>query len=109
MADSGTGGGGVLSGTVGTDKTTYSRGQTVYMSALVKRDGVALKGASVSFRITLPNGGSTVLSAISATDGYARASYRIGKGKSSIGGYGVGATATSGGTTASASTAFSVK
>ena len=105
--DSGTGG--TLTETVGTDKAIYSRGQTVYMSALVKRDGVAVKGAGVSFRIAQPNGGSTVLSATSATDGYARASYRLSRGKSAVGNYALRADATSSGSSATATGSFSVR
>lgn len=104
--DPGTGGG-ALTETVGTDKSSYSPGQTVYMSALVKRDGVAVQGASVSFTVVLPNGGSSVLNATSANDGHARASYRIGKGNST-GTYSVRAVASSGGGSATASTTFTV-
>jgi hypothetical protein len=107
--DSNTGDTGTLTESVGTDKATYSRGQTVYMSALVKRDGVAVKGASVSFRITQPNGSTTVLSATSATDGYARASYRLSKGKSAVGTYALRADATSSGDSATASAGFRVQ
>lgn len=105
----GTGDGGVMTGAVGTDKDTYARGQTAYLSAIVKRDGVPLRGASVSFRVVLPTGGTTVLSATTATDGYARASYRIGKGKSASGRYSMRAVATSGGDSiTTASTVFTV-
>jgi hypothetical protein len=99
---------GTLSETVGTDKTSYLRGQTVYMSALVRNNGVAVNGASVSFRITASNGSVTSVAATSGSDGYARATYRLGKGKGAIGGYALRADASSGGSTASASTGFSV-
>ena len=66
--------GGTLSETVATDKTAYLRGETVRMSALVKNDGVAVAGASVKFSVTLPSGSTTVISATSGSDGYARAS-----------------------------------
>ncbi len=100
-------GSGTLTETVGTDKTSYLRGQTVYMSALVKNNGVAVNGASVKFNITL-NGSVTVVSATSGSDGYARATYRLSKGKGAIGNYALRADATSGGKTATASTSFSV-
>jgi hypothetical protein len=98
---------GTLTETVGTDKTSYLRGQTVYMSALVKNNGVAVNGASVKFNVTLM-GNVTVLSAITGSDGYARATYKLGKGKGSVGGYSLRADATSGGETATASTSFNV-
>ena len=98
---------GTLTETVGTDKTSYLRGQTVHMSALVKNNGVAVSGASVKFNVTL-NGTVTVVSATSGSDGYARATYRLGKGKGAIGSYALRADATSGSNTATASTSFSV-
>jgi hypothetical protein len=94
--------------TVGTDKTAYLRGQTVYMSAHVLRSGVAVSGASVRFNITLPGGSVTVVSATSGSDGYARGTYRTAKGKGAIGAYRLRADATSGSSTATASTGFSV-
>lgn len=99
---------GTLTETVGTDKTSYVRGQTVYMSALVKNNGVAVSGATVSFNVTASNGIVTVSNATSGSDGYARSSYRLGKGKAAIGNYVVRADASSGGDTASASANFSV-
>ena len=99
---------GTLTGTVGTDKTSYVRGQTVYMSALVRNNGTPVNGASVSFRLTTPGGGSVVLNAISGSDGYARGTYKLGKGKAAIGTYTVRADASSGSSTATASTNFGV-
>lgn len=98
--------GGTLSNAVGTDKSTYARGETVSLSALVKRDGTAVPGAAVKFTVTLPGGATALLSATSAADGFARASYKLGKGKGAAGGYGVRADATLGGSTASATTSF---
>lgn len=99
---------GTLTGTVGTDKTSYMRGDTVYMSALVKNNGVAVSGASVSFNITRSNGSVTVLNATSGSDGYARSTYKVGKGKGAIGNYTLRADTSSGGSTATASSNFSV-
>ena len=101
-------GSGTLTETVGTDKTSYLRGQTVYMSALVRNNGVAVNGASVKFNVTAPGGSVMVLTAESGSDGYARADYKLGKGKGAIGSYAVRADATSGGNSASANTSFSV-
>ena len=100
--------GGTLSNAVGTDKAAYARGDTAYFSALVKRDGVAVSGASVKFTVTLPNGATTLLSASSGADGFARASYKVGKGKGATGGYGVRADASLAGGSASATTSFNV-
>lgn len=102
------GGGTSLTGTVGTDKPSYVRGETVYMSALVKNNGVPVSGASVKFMVTGPNGGSTLLSAVSGSDGYARTTYRLGKGKGAVGGYALRADATSGGGSTTANSTFSV-
>jgi Predicted membrane protein len=96
-----------ITGTVGTDKTSYRRGQTVYMSARVLSGGVAVNGASVKFTVTLPTGASAVLSATSGSDGYARNAYKLGKAKSAIGSYTLRADASSGGSTATSNTAFS--
>jgi hypothetical protein len=99
----------VLSTSVGTDKTAYSRGESVYLSARVLDNGTPLAGASVRFNITLPGGASSVLSASSGADGYARSSYKLGKGKAVLGSYQVRADASSGGASASAGSAFSVR
>jgi hypothetical protein len=99
----------VLSASVGTDKTAYSRGDTVYLSSRVLDNGVAVAGASVRFSITLPNGAGSVLTASSGADGYARASYKLGKGKTATGSYQVWADASSGGASVSAGSAFSVR
>lgn len=99
---------GTLSEGVGTDKTAYLRGETVRMSALVKRNGVPLAGARVSFVVASPTGASTV-TATTGTDGYARGTYRTGKAKSAIGSYTLRADASSDGATVSATTSFSVR
>jgi hypothetical protein len=98
-----------LSESVGTNKTSYLRGETVAMSALTLSNGAPVAGASVKFTLSTPGGGTTVLNATSGSDGYARTSYKVGKSKSSIGSYGIRADASSGGGSASASTAFSAK
>ena len=99
---------GTLTETVGTDRTSYLRGQTVYMSALVKNNGVAVNGATVKFNVTLSNGSVAVVTATSGSDGYARSTYGLGKGKGAIGNYALRADATSGGSSASANASFSV-
>jgi hypothetical protein len=99
----------VLSASVGTDKTAYARGETVYLSSRVLDNGVAIAGASVRFNITLPGGASSVLTASSGADGYARTNYKLGKGKAVVGSYQIRADASSGGANVSAGNAFSVR
>jgi len=94
-----------LSESVATDKPSYLRGESVRMSAIVKRDGVAIAGVAVRFTVTLPGGGATALSAMTGADGFARATYKLGKGKSALGAYGLRADAG----TATAATSFSVR
>lgn len=98
-----------LSETVGTDKTSYLRGESVAMSARVSSNGVAIAGAAVRFTVGLPSGGSSVLTATSGSDGYARVVFKTGKGKSATGQYQLRADATRDGASATASTAFSVR
>ena len=77
------------------------------MSALVRNNGVAVNGASVKFNVTAPSGGVMVLTAVSGSDGYARSTYKISKGKGATGNYALRADATSGSNTASATASFS--
>jgi len=98
-----------LTETVGTDKTSYLRAETVYMSARVLGNGAPVSGASVRFTVTLPNGSSSVLNATSGIDGYGRATLKLGKTKAAIGGYQLRADASSGSASASASSGFSVR
>ena len=100
---------GVLTESVGTDKTLYVRGETVHASALVKRDGVVASGVSVVFTETLPGGATATMSATSGSDGYARATYRTVKGKGAVGAYGLRGVATSNGASANATSSFTVK
>jgi hypothetical protein len=98
-----------LSETVGSDKPTYVKGDTVRLTARVTANGVAVSGAAVSFRITKANGSVTTLSATSDASGAAVASTRLNARKDPAGSYAVTATASSQGRTASASTGFTVQ
>ena len=100
--------GGTLTSAVGTDKASYKRGETVRMSALVKRGGVAVAGAGVRFTVTLPSGATRTLTATTGSDGYARAAYRTDKGKRAVGRYGLRADASLDGGAASATDGFEV-
>lgn len=99
---------GTLTGIVGTNKATYVRAEIVSLIALVKNNGVPVNGASVKFSVTLPNGSIAVVNATSGSDGYARSTYTLGKGKGAIGNYKLRADATSGSNTATANTTFNV-
>jgi hypothetical protein len=98
-----------LTESVGTDQSTYVRGATVYMSARVLSGGVPLAGAGVRFTVTASNGGTTLRSATSGSDGYARSTMKLGKGKTAIGRYDLRADAGNGNASATASTTFSVR
>jgi hypothetical protein len=98
---------GVLTDSIATDKTSYLRGETAYISTLVKSDGVPVSGASVTFTITTPTGSSVLVVATTGSDGMARTSYRIGKGKAAMGSYVARATAVKDAVNASSNTAFS--
>lgn len=97
-----------LTTSVGTDKTQYAKGATVYMTALVKQNGVAIGSANVNFDITLPSGAKATVRAVSGTDGHARATYKLGKAKTAAGHYGVAANATLDKSAATATSAFDV-
>ena len=62
----------------------------------------------MTFTVGAPSAATTV-TATTGADGYARGSYRIGKGKSAIGSYSLRADASSNGASASANSAFSVR
>ncbi|GHA74704.1 NEW3 domain-containing protein [Cognatilysobacter bugurensis] len=102
--------GDILTNSVVTNKTTYSAGQTVSMTARVLKDGKPVSGAAVRFGALKPDGISEiVLKGTSNSQGYAKASFVSGTGLSSIGTYKLRTTATIGELSASGSTTFSVK
>lgn len=98
-----------LTGSIGTSKTSYVRGETVAMSMLVKRDGVPVAGAAVRFTVASPSGTTSTYNATTGSDGYARASFKLGKAKSLIGTWSVQGEASKDGATVVASTGFSVR
>jgi hypothetical protein len=97
-----------LTETLGTNKTAYAGGETMTMSAKVLKAGLPVSGATVKFSMTKPNGIVIVLSATSGSDGYARQSFTLGTGSSSLGQCALRADATSGTSTATASSTFTV-
>jgi hypothetical protein len=99
----------VLTEALSTDKTSYTRGSTVYVTSRVLKAGVAVSGASVKFTAVKPNGIDVIGSTVTTdANGYARWSYVSSKGRSSIGTYKLSAVATSGTLTVTANTTFQV-
>jgi hypothetical protein len=93
---------------VSTNQAAYRAGQTVKISAYVTLSGAALSGASVSFTIFEPNG--AIVSGISTTSSTGTAAYAMKLGrKSPSGNYAVKAMATSGGSSGSNTTTFTVR
>ena len=94
---------------LGTNKTTYVKGETVYISVRVLRDGVPVTGGDVRTAVTLPNGSATNLAGVSGADGYVRHTLKLSKAKSAVGSYALRTSATASGATASATGGFSVR
>lgn len=98
-----------ISTTLGTDRTSYSAGQTVYLSAKVSSDLVPVPGAAVRFTVDPPNAAPYVIDAISDAEGFARARYRTSKSKRTLGDYGARADVRHGDASASAVATFVVR
>lgn len=64
---------------VSTDKSTYSRGNTVSITARLTASTTVISGVGVTFTITKPNGSVVVQNATTGTDGSARVSWRSRK------------------------------
>lgn len=98
----------VLSGGVVTNKVDYARGEVVYMAALVKRNGVPLRGASVKLTLVRPNGTTWVRTLTTGSDGFVRSQYRAGTKASDVGGYYLYAVTNYGGATLNERNRFNV-
>ena len=96
-----------LTESVATDKTSYLRGETVYMSARVLQGGQPARGVRVVFTVTKPNGAVVNRKATSGSDGYARNALSLGR-RTATGTYQLLAVATSGSTQATANASFVV-
>jgi hypothetical protein len=94
--------------TVVTDKSTYAPGQTVRMTTTVKTNGMPVPGANVTFAVSGASGALATQTATTDASGVAVSKYRIGR-KVSPGSYQAAANATSGGTSGSGATSFSVE
>ena len=97
-----------LTTTLTTDRATYSSRGSVQIAGQLSNYGVAVAGIPVTFTLARPGGSTRTLTATSGSDGYARSTYKTGKSKAAIGQYTLRAVATSGSSTATASTGFSV-
>jgi M6 family metalloprotease-like protein len=94
--------------TVATDRPSYSPSQTVTITARVTDGGVAVAGATVSFRVTKPNGTLVTGSGTTGTDGAVAWKLRL-KRQDPIGSYQASATMADGAPPSSATTAFVVQ
>jgi uncharacterized protein YfaS (alpha-2-macroglobulin family) len=94
--------------TVTTDQASYTRGQSVSITAKVTAGGSPIANAPVSFTVTKPNGAVVTASGTTATDGAAVYNLRLRK-QDPLGTYQAGAVATKNGTSGSAATTFTVK
>ena len=94
--------------TVVSNKSTYIGGETVTLTASVLKNSAAASGATVAFRVTAPNGRTTLVNATTNSSGNATATMVIARRKSSIGGYNVSAQATLGSLSTNATSKFRV-
>lgn len=97
----------VLSISVGTDKLSYSAGNTVSMTANVMLGGVAASGLNVTFSISDPNGKIITGSATTGSNGNAIYKYKLSR-KPAKGIYNVKANVSSGTQSASGTASFTV-
>jgi len=92
---------------VSTDRPSYTRGQTIYISATLTSGGYPLVNASVSFTISKSNGAVVNRSATTGSDGIALYPFRLRK-QDPLGTYQVTAATTDNGMSASAIDTFTV-
>ena len=92
---------------VGSNKTSYMRGEMAYLTARMLSDGQPVAGAQVSFTISGPMG-SKVLTTTTDSDGYARGTYAINRSGNARGSYTLKADMSFQGTSKSATSTFSV-
>jgi len=97
-----------ISVSVSTDKASYSRNQSVTITATVNSSGLPVSGASVNFTLTKADGSLVSGSATTASNGAAVYKYRV-KPKAPVGTYQVNANASLSGISGSATTSFVVQ
>lgn len=93
---------------VSTNQASYTRSQTVAVTATVNSGGSPVANASVSFTITKPNGAVVTATGTTGTDGTAVYKLRLRK-QDPIGTYQAGAAATANGMSGSGATSFTVQ
>jgi uncharacterized protein YfaS (alpha-2-macroglobulin family) len=93
---------------VATNKTVYARNDTVRMTASVSAGGLPIANAAVSFTLVKADGTQVTQSASTDSSGVATSSYRLSR-KDAAGAWQVRANASRSGSTASASSAFTVQ
>jgi len=97
-----------LSVAVSTDRSTYSRKQTVTMTGTVRANGSPVQGASVSFTMTKSNGSTVTQSAMTSSNGSASVRFQLRK-PDPTGMYQGRGASTMNGVSGSATTNFSVQ
>ncbi len=94
--------------TVSTDQPSYTRSQTVSITATVHSGGSPVAKAAVTFTVTKPTGAVVTGTATTGTDGTAVYKLRL-KQQDPVGMYQVGVVATNGALSGSATTTFAVQ
>jgi hypothetical protein len=94
--------------TVSTDRPTYTRNQSVSITATVRSGGSPVANAAVSFTVTKANGALVTATASTGTNGTAVYKLRLGR-QDPTGLYQAGAVATKSGMSISATTNFMVQ
>jgi uncharacterized membrane protein len=97
-----------LNVTVSTDKASYTRSQTVYVTSVVSSNGSPVANASVTFTIKKSNGTAVTGTATTGTNGSAVFKYRFKK-NDPVGTYQANAVANMNGVSGSATTSFTVQ
>jgi len=97
-----------ISVSVSTDKSSYSSNQTVLVTVTVVSGSSPDSGASLSVTINPPKGGAMSVSGTTGSNGIATVTYTLKK-RAMSGTYQVQTTASSGASSASASTTFAVQ
>jgi len=94
---------------VSTDRSSYTRSQTVVVTSSVSNAGSPVSGAVVTFTLTKANGAVVTATAATAADGSAVYTYRFNKKRDPAGVYQVSAGANMNGVSGSGATSFSVQ
>lgn len=97
-----------MTASVATNKAVYARNDTVRMTTTVSAGGLPIAKAAVSFTLVKPDGTQVTQSASTDSSGVAASTYRLSR-KEIAGGWQVRANASRNGSTASASSGFTVQ